>query len=115
MRDYLQDIAEYAEKAMRFLEDIPSPEALEKDERTLLAVIRALEVIGEAARQVAPEFRQQHPQLPWRGMIGMRDKIIHAYFGVDVAVVWRTVREDLPPLRQAVYQLLSEISEEKNV
>ena len=68
--------------------------------------MRALEVIGEAAKHVAPAFRGGHPEIPWRGMAGMRDKVIHGYFGVDAAVVWRTVKEDLPRVREAVQSLL---------
>ncbi len=106
--DYLRDILDYAEKAERFLTGIPSAEALREDERTLLAVVRALEVVGEAAKRVSEDLRKEHPQVPWRGMMGMRDKVIHGYFGVDVEVVWRTVHEDLPPLRKAISALLAE-------
>jgi uncharacterized protein with HEPN domain len=105
--DYLRDIFEYAEKAERFMVSVPSAEALARDEKTLLAVVRALEVIGEAAKHVSPAFRRAHPEIPWRGMTGMRDKVIHGYFGVDAAVVWRTVREDLPRVREATRLLLS--------
>ena len=109
--DHLRDILDYAEKAERFLSGIRSVEALRDDERTLLAVIRALEVIGEAAKRVPQDLRKQHPQAPWRGMTGMRDKVIHGYFGVDVEVVWRTVREDLPLLRRVISDLLAGWSE----
>jgi uncharacterized protein with HEPN domain len=105
--DYLHDVVDYAEKAERFMASIPSAEALARDEKTLLAVVRALEVIGEAAKHVAPAFRKAHPEIPWRGMAGVRDKVIHGYFGVDAAVVWRTVKEDLPRVREATKALLS--------
>jgi uncharacterized protein with HEPN domain len=104
--DYLRDIVEYAEKAERFIGGLPSADALGKDERTLLAVIRCLEVIGEAAKRIPPDLRRKHPGVPWRGMMGMRDKVIHGYFGVDAEVVWRTVREDLPLLRAAMAELV---------
>lgn len=107
--DYLRDILDCAEKAERFLEGIPSVSALEKDDRTLFAVIRALEVIGEAAKHVPEEFRSKHPHVAWRGMTGMRDKVVHEYFGVDAEVVWRTVREDLPPLRKAIEHILTDL------
>lgn len=110
VEDYLSDIVAYSDKAMAFLADLPSADALERDERTLLAVIRALEVIGEAARQLPPAFRAAHPEVPWRAMTGTRDKVIHGYFGVDTKVIWKTVKEDLPPVREAVSRLLAEIS-----
>ena len=104
--DYLRDILEHAEAAMEFLEDWDDAEGLAKDRRTFWAVIRALEVIGEAARHIPSEFRQAHPEISWRGMTGMRDKVIHDYFGVDVGVVWRTVKEELPPLCDSIQRLL---------
>jgi uncharacterized protein with HEPN domain len=106
--DYLQDILDYAEKAERFLTETPSAEALREDERTLLAVVRALEVVGEAAKRVSEDLRKEYPQVPWRGMMGMRDKVIHGYYGVHAEVVWRTVHEDLPLLRKAISALLAE-------
>jgi uncharacterized protein with HEPN domain len=110
--DYLRDILVYAEKAIGFVAETPSPEALHEDERTLLAVVRALEVVGEAARQIPTAFRKRHPEIPWRGMTGMRDKVIHAYFGVDVQVVWKTVHQDLPPLVDNMRRLLREVEQE---
>jgi len=112
--DYLGDILEYAEKAVHFLEETPTLDALKKDERTLLAVVRALEVIGEAAKNIPQDFRDRHPSIPWRGMTGMRDKVSHEYFGVDAAVVWRTVREDLPPLRESIARALSTLKMEQS-
>jgi uncharacterized protein with HEPN domain len=112
--DYLEDILEYAGKAIRFLEETPTLDDLKKDERTLLAVVRALEVIGEAAKRIPVDFRDRYPRIPWRGMTGMRDKVIHEYFGVDAAVVWRTVREDLPSLCYSIARALSTLKMEQN-
>jgi len=79
---------EYAEKAVGiFLEETPTFDDLKKDERTLLAVVRALEVVGETARRIPRDFRDRYPHIAWRGMTGIRDKVIHEYFGVDAAVV----------------------------
>lgn len=106
--DYLHDIVEYAEKAERFLAGAELT-AFRADEKTVLAVIRALEVIGEAVKNIPREFRLQHPGIPWEDAAGMRDVLAHAYFGVDVEVVWRTVREDIPPLRADVALLLEDL------
>ena len=73
-------------------------------------MIRALEVIGEAARQPPPSVRDRRPGVPWRNIAGMRDVLIHHYFGVDLEVVWKTVHEDLPPLRAMVSDLLAELN-----
>ncbi|MEW5825434.1 MAG: DUF86 domain-containing protein [Candidatus Bipolaricaulota bacterium] len=104
--DYLQDILDYVGKAERFMASACDASALADDEKTLMAVVRALEVIGEAAKHIPQAFRAKHPAVPWRGMTGMRDKVVHAYFGVDAAVVWRTVKEDLPLVRETVQALV---------
>ena len=111
VEDYFRDILEHCEAAESFLEGMTSPGELRADRRTMLAVVRALEVIGEAARQIPQTMRGKYPHVPWRGMTGMCDKVIHAYFGVDANVVWRTVREDLPLLREAVARILKEMEE----
>ena len=71
---------------------------LDTDRKLNLSLVRLLEVIGEAARGVSSNFRRAHPQLPWKSMVGMRDRLIHAYFDVNLHVVWETVTDDLPPL-----------------
>jgi uncharacterized protein with HEPN domain len=82
------------------------------DRRTNLAVIRALEIVGEAARHIPEMERRNHSQIPWQEMVAMRNMLIHQYFGVDLEVLWRTVKEDLPPLRDDIQRMLAEYSEE---
>lgn len=105
--DYLRDILEYSEKAESFVRGMDF-EDFRDDERTALAVVRALEIVGEAAKNIPQEFRKKHPEVSWRGAMGMRDKVIHGYFGVDLEVVWNTVKQDLPPLCQAVARILED-------
>jgi uncharacterized protein with HEPN domain len=92
--DYLSDII-LAEKAIEFTAQIPLAE-FTVDEKTTYAVIRALEILGEATKRIPQAVRDKHPQIPWRLMAGIRDKLIHDYVNVNVEVVWRTVNEDLP-------------------
>lgn len=71
------------------------------------AVIRNLEVIGEAVRNLPPDFRRRHPDIPWRSITALRNVLIHEYFGVDLEIVWRVVRRRLPTLKRSTETLLS--------
>lgn len=95
--DYLDDIRFAAERASQFVHGMDF-EAFQRDDRTIFAVVRALEIIGEAAKRIPQPVRDQFPMLPWKSISGMRDKLIHDYVNVNLEVVWRTVTEDLPPL-----------------
>ncbi len=106
-RDHLQDILAEARKALGFVAGMSAAE-FRADEKTAYAVVRALEVMGEATKHVPPDIRERHPELPWRAMAGIRDKLIHDYVNVNLEVVWRTVTEDLPPLLPALQRILDE-------
>ncbi len=75
-----------------------SREDLDKERMLSLSLVRLLEIIGEAARGISREFRDAYPDIAWKKIVGMRDRLIHGYFDVDLDVVWETVIEDLPPL-----------------
>jgi len=85
--------------------------AFEEDDKTLSAVIRKFEVMGEAAKALPETIRQQYPQVPWKEMAGMRDRLIHFYFGVDAPLVWETICRRLPELRRQIQQILKEQSQ----
>ena len=93
----LLDILIAARRAVRFLEGMTWG-AFEQSELHQNAVMRPLEIIGEAARRVSQDTRDAYPDLPWAQMIGMRNRLIHEYFRVNLTTVWETVQDDLPSL-----------------
>lgn len=93
MRDYrlyLEDIIAAMRSIELFIKDMDF-DAFESDDKTSSAVIRKLEIIGEAVKKIPDDVRQKYPSIPWKEMAGMRDKLIHFYFGVDNRLVWRTI------------------------
>ena len=80
--------------------------AFKADEKTVSAVIRKLEIIGEAAKGVPVEIRSSHTHIPWKEMAGMRDKLIHFYFGVDYDMVWATIKRRLPDVKLWVKEII---------
>lgn len=108
--DYFKDIQDALEKIESFTAGLDF-ESFAKDDKTTFAVIRALEIIGEAARKIPKAVRNRYPDVPWQDMTGMRDKLIHDYFGVDLRVVWKTLQVDLPPLLAVLDQIIKESPE----
>ena len=103
--DYLRDMLENAEKALSFVQGLDY-DGFCKDDKAMYAVIRALEIIGEAARQIPENVREANSDVPWREIAGMRNKLTHEYFGINTKVVWRTVHEDLPIIIPALRKML---------
>ena len=93
----LRDMLDYALKAMQFCEN-KSQDDLEREEVLQLAVVRALELVGEAASRVPHEVRDRHPAIPWPDIVGTRNRLIRGYDRVDLRIVWDTIHDDLPPL-----------------
>jgi uncharacterized protein with HEPN domain len=111
VKDYLGHIAEAIQRATSYVQPFPDRAAFEQDPQAQDAVVRNIEIIGEAVNHInraAPEFVAQHPELPWQQMRDMRNVVIHAYFAVDLEIVWKTVKEDLPRLKEQVDHLQSE-------
>ena len=111
LEDYLEHIAEAIERATGYLRPLQDLEALQKNQQVQDAVVRNIEIIGEAVNKIhnlAPDFIHRHPELPWARMRGMRNVVIHEYFFVDLKIVWTTVKDDLPRLKQQIDGLLVE-------
>jgi len=83
-------------------------EEFEKDKKTINAVVRSLEVIGEAAKKIPGSMRNKYPRIPWKKMTGMRDKLIHEYFGVNKEILWKTAKDELPLLKFLIQDMLKE-------
>ena len=80
---------------------------LDTDRQLVLSLVRSIEVVGEAASKVSAECRTQYPQIDWADMVGMRNRLIHAYFDINLTIVWRTVTEELPVLISELESILS--------
>jgi uncharacterized protein with HEPN domain len=107
-RDYLQDILDAVNDIESFVGSM-SFEDFKKDRKTLNAVVRSIEIIGEASKNIPDALKAKYKELPWKQMTGMRDKLIHAYFGVDVETLWKAVKENIPPLKKAIQKMLQDI------
>lgn len=107
-KDHLQDILEASHAAQEFVDDTTF-EGFSEDKKTVFAVIRALEIIGEATKRLPGVIREQHPDVPWREMAGMRDKLLHDYVTVDLRIVWRTVTEEIPVVEESIREILEDI------
>jgi len=100
MLDAAIEIQQYVQSATR--------EDLNRDRRLVHSLVRPLEIIGEAASQVSTELREGVPEIPWPIIIGMRNRLIHAYFSINLDIVWNTSTEDIPPLATQLNRLLGE-------
>jgi len=77
-----------------------------EDDKTILAVVKALEIIGEAVKKIPASIKSKNPNTPWKQMAGMRDKLVHEYFGINNKVVWKTIKYDITPLKPLIQDLL---------
>lgn len=101
---YISHIAEAIEKIEGYVGELTYEQFL-KDNKTLDAVIRQLEIIGEVANNISEEFQNAHPELPWSKIISMRNRLIHEYFGVNEEIVWDTIEKKLPVLKKQIEEL----------
>lgn len=102
---YLRDIQEAIVKIENFTKNMSYSEFC-RDEKTIDAVVRNIEVIGEAASHLPSDLRLKYPSVPWKQIVGTRAKVIHEYFGVDLEIIWKTIKEDLLVLNDQVIKML---------
>lgn len=109
---YLKDVLENMERIQLFTNNM-SYEEFSSDEKTHYAVIRCIEIIGEAVKHIPDSVRREYPEIPWKDIAGMRDKVIHFYFGVNLERIWLTVTEDIPELEPLIEKVLKDYTNEK--
>jgi uncharacterized protein with HEPN domain len=110
---YLLDILIAANKALNYLHNLTFRE-FEKSELHQDAVMRALEIIGEAANRVSKGMKEAHPEIPWNQITGMRNRLVHEYFRINLSAVWDTVHRDIPELVKKIEPLVPEEDEFRN-
>lgn len=109
---YIKDIIDAIEKIEDFVKDM-SFEKMVDDDKTASAVVRKLEIIGEASRQLPTEIKEKFREIPWSSMIKTRDKITHFYHGVDYEIVWEIIKNDLPPLKPLLVRIYNQLLKEE--
>lgn len=105
---YVKDILENMERAERFVEEM-TYDGFVKDEMANFAVIRCIEIMGEAAKHIPDSVRDKYPEIPWRDISSMRDKVIHLYSGVNLERVWLVVKEDIPQIKPRIKNVLDDL------
>ena len=106
--DYIQDVIDSIDKTQKFTEGL-TYDAFREDSKTVFAVIRALEIIGEAVKNIPESLRSKYSDIPWKEMAGMRDKLIHEYFGVKYEIVWDTIKIEIPELKSKFEKIFEEL------
>lgn len=109
---YLSDILDNMRRSQEFVGNL-TYEEFNADVKTVYAVLRCLEVIGEAAKNVPFSVREQYPAVPWKDMAGMRDRLIHFYFGISYGKVWAAVKEDIPAIIPLIEQAIQDLKAEQ--
>lgn len=107
-RAFIEEIVESISKIERYTEGL-NFEKFQNNEMVIDAVLRNLEVIGEAARRIPDEVRNKHKDIPWKRMIGLRNIVIHEYFGVDLSIIWKIATENLPQTKSLISGLLKDL------
>lgn len=110
---FINDLIEAIEKIETYTSRMTSEE-FAKDDRTKDAVVRNMEIIGEAVKNIPDSVKEKYSHVNWKAVSGMRDKLIHEYFGVSFPIVWETIKNDFPGFKTEIKKILTEIEKEKN-
>ena len=105
---FLQDILDAIDDVEGFIKEMEFNE-FSGDKKTIYAVMKALEIIGEATKNLPDTLKNEYPDVPWKFMAGIRDKVVHGYFVVDLPIIWSTAKKDLPSLKSLIEEVLEEI------
>ena len=105
---YLQDILDAIEKIKKYTAKVDY-EMFSKNQMMIDAVLMNIAIIGESVKKIPEDVKEKYPDIPWKDIAGMRDKVIHDYFGVDVNIVWETIKKDVPELEQKIKVMLKEL------
>ena len=103
---YLQDISLHCEKILRFTQNVTFEQFASNDEK-VYAVVKSLEIIGEAANHLPEAFRVKHSEIEWKKLVAMRHELVHEYFGIDQEVVWSAVKDSIPQLAIKIAEIIS--------
>jgi len=110
-RLYIDDLLEAIGKIEKYVEGLSFDEYAQ-DSKTIDAVVRNFEIIGEATKHIPEEITEKYPDVPWKEMAGMRDKLIHEYFGIKLEVVWETIKKRLPKVKTLIKDVLEKMNKE---
>jgi uncharacterized protein with HEPN domain len=103
--DFIQDILDCINHVEKFTQGMRFGNFV-KDTKTVYAVVRAIEIIGEATRNIPKSIKEKYPEVPWIKMAGMRNRLIHEYFGIDLEILWEVAKRDVPKLKPVIQKVL---------
>jgi uncharacterized protein with HEPN domain len=113
-KDYLLDIDYSLKQAEKFVVGFDL-DSFSGDNKTIYAVVRALEIVGEATKNIPQKFKKEHVEIPWKKLADMRNILIHEYFGVNKKVVWKIIKQDIPEVKNKMSELIKELDIDKKV
>ncbi len=112
LRLFIEDILESIKLIEKYIKNI-SKENLDNNQKLKDSIVRRLEIIGEAVKNIPDNFRKKYPEVPWKKIAGLRDIIIHTYFSIDLDITWNIIKKDLPDLKEKMLKIRAELEDGK--